>query len=451
LTAFLKSRKDGTQGQNLLDLSKPNPEVMGKWARRSPEEEKSWERSPARKSEYDAITNQLRSFAGQRDPTVNVIPTPQRNIPQRSSFNSATSSGQAAAPRFNSTPEISTRVLPNIPSQQSQQIPVTSVRQGPAVTPVTDSPLQTAPPLSRYAEVVKSRKSAADIEDDLFAGIKSEISTPEPTISQAQLSPQSSIDTLLTSFGQDSRSSSAGTSLGTKTTTSYTKATQPFRVSERSVRDTMEAAKRSEEQKGTTGIYPAPDRPLPQFGFMAARTRPGSLSFETDSPVPSMVAEQPELPGDMKRVSSSEWHSSSREQWSYEIDTKEAQIEAAEAQAAEAQALVDSVKLESSLTPEQLKIKRRKEVFALRRKAKGKKFLVNMQDLGLWEEEKTKVEALADIKVEKNLFIPASISVVNFADLLKIPLETLQKKMELLGLEPEQCAYDHGAIPCEGG
>jgi hypothetical protein len=105
---------------------------------------------------------------------------------------------------------------------------------------------------------------------------------------------------------------------------------------------------------------------------------------------------------------------------------------------------VDKIPVEQSLSPEQLKAKKKGEISTLRRKAKSKKFIVDMNDLGVWTEEKTKVEALPDIKVEKNLFIPSSISVVNFADLLKVSLEMLQKKMELLGLEPEQCSYDYG-------
>ena len=138
-------------------------------------------------------------------------------------------------------------------------------------------------------------------------------------------------------------------------------------------------------------------------------------------------------------MSSAEWHSSSREQWTYEIDTKPKDTEAAEAQP-----LVNEIPIEQIMTPEQTKARKRAEVATLRRKAKAKKFIVDMHDLGVWEEEKVKVETLPDIKVEKNLFIPSSVSVANFADLLKIPLETLQKKMELLGLESEQCSYDYG-------
>ena len=441
LNAFLKSRREGTEGQNLPDLSKPNQEEMGKWARRSPNwspaGEKSWEGSTARQKGYNAIDSQLRGFRGENDTMAKVTPTLQRNLPPRPSFNSGARSDQAPAPRINSTPEPSRSELSSLPSQLT---PETAARKAPTSNLEAEAPSQTTPfpPSYRYAEVVKSRKSAADIENDLFAGIKSEIPTPESSGSQAQVNTQSSsFSNLLTSFGQDSRSSDA------RTNTSYTKASQPFRVSERSVRDAMEAAKRSEERRGTTGINPTPERPVQQFGFMAARMRPSTLPTEANTPPPYMAQAEAELPEDIQRISSSQWHSSSREQWSYEVETKKA-----EAEAAEAQALVNEVSLEKTLTPEQLKIKRRKEVSALRKKAKGKKFLVDMQDLGLWEEQKTKVEALPDIKIEKNLFIPPSISVVNFADLLKIPLETLQKKMELLGLEPEQCAYDYGTNLC---
>jgi hypothetical protein len=327
------------------------------------------------------------------------------------------------------TPQLFESPVKNIPEKSAETSTPTSQPAAPTSQP--DPP----PPLNPYAEAVKSRKSAAAIEDDLFAGLNvAEPPKPEVSKTAAQAN---TLNSVLSTFGQQAKNPDANTPFSANT--SYTKASQPFRLSQQSVRTALDVARKSEARKGSTSGVPGSESKIPQFGFMAASMR--SRPTQNITPAPNVMQrfeEQP--PEDVKRVSSSEWRSSSREQWSYDVDLKPEE----DTEAKEAQQLVDKIPVEQSLSPEQLKAKKKGEISTLRRKAKSKKFIVDMNDLGVWTEEKTKVEALPDIKVEKNLFIPSSISVVNFADLLKVSLEMLQKKMELLGLEPEQCSYDYG-------
>ena len=78
-------------------------------------------------------------------------------------------------------------------------------------------------------------------------------------------------------------------------------------------------------------------------------------------------------------------------------------------------------------------------------RARGAYFKVGLKDLALWEPERQRVEASPlEITVRKDLYVPPSVSVSNFAGLLKVPLATLQRKMELLGLEKQECEADHG-------
>lgn len=395
---------------------------MGKWARKAPSwsipasrEDQRTKVGHATQKEYSAIDSQLAHISREKAAMEGV------------SF---------ARPNFNSS------TGPRVNSEPASQSPGSSVRPTPEkIAQSNTPPPQSAPPPppNPYAQVVKSRRSAADIENDLFAGINADAPDLKPSKNFLPPAPTSpSMDSLLNAFGTSSVRVNA-TSQATENSP-YTKASQPFRVSEKSVRDVMEAAKKSEERKESKTLGSRPDPRIPQFGFMTTRVRPSIFPPQIDTSAPKPTPSfEPEPPEDVKRVSSAEWHSSSREQWTYEIDTKTKDTEAAEAQS-----LVNEIPIEQTMTPEQTKARKRAEVATLRRKAKAKKFIVDMHDLGVWEEEKVKVETLPDIKVEKNLFIPSSVSVANFADLLKIPLETLQKKMELLGLEPEQCSYDYG-------
>ena len=55
-------------------------------------------------------------------------------------------------------------------------------------------------------------------------------------------------------------------------------------------------------------------------------------------------------------------------------------------------------------------------------RARAAKFRVGLKDLAIWKGDVQRVEAPEEITVPKSLYIPPSISVTNFAGLLKVPL-----------------------------
>jgi hypothetical protein len=123
----------------------------------------------------------------------------------------------------------------------------------------------------------------------------------------------------------------------------------------------------------------------------------------------------------MKRIDPSQWQSSSREKWTYEIDpTKEAEQEAERLLAGDPRSRMTEEEkvLESEEQKEQMK-----ELDKLINRAKAAKFKVGMKEMAIWEGEKQRVEApVTEIAVQKSLYIPPSVSVSNFANLLKVPL-----------------------------
>jgi hypothetical protein len=198
-----------------------------------------------------------------------------------------------------------------------------------------------------------------------------------------------------------------------------------------------------------------PNRPVSSLGFMTAATRRGSIEVDPSEnlvkPSTEFQGFIPEPPEDVKRVDSSQWQSSSREKWTYEIDLNE------EKQKIEDEAPATAVEDVESPGDKAKRINMSKKDYQqLKKRAKSLKYKTSTSEFAMWEPAVQRVEAPVEINVQKNLYIPPSVSVSNFAKMLRVPLciplltftdlATLQKKMELLGLEPEQCEFDHGIV-----
>jgi hypothetical protein len=146
------------------------------------------------------------------------------------------------------------------------------------------------------------------------------------------------------------------------------------------------------------------------------------------------------------RIDTSTWRSSSRETWDYEVDPqKEIEREAERLLAEDLARGETRSRAEQQAAREAEEQLQEAEMAKLVARARGAMFKVGLKDLALWEPERQREEASPlEIVVRKELYIPPSVSVSIFAGLLKVPLGTLQRKMELLGLEKEECQADHG-------
>jgi hypothetical protein len=113
-------------------------------------------------------------------------------------------------------------------------------------------------------------------------------------------------------------------------------------------------------------------------------------------------------------VESSEWTSSSRESWNYEANVEE--------QGSGEDSDMMKAALETYLTADQEKMLKKKELTALKKRAKAARFKLSIADLAHWQPEVHKTEAPVDNTTQNTLYIPPSISVVNFSNLLKVPL-----------------------------
>jgi len=143
----------------------------------------------------------------------------------------------------------------------------------------------------------------------------------------------------------------------------------------------------------------------------AASSRRPTVAQESVEP----PEEREEDSAEAQLVSSDEWRSASREKWSYEIAPEEPE-EPEEPEPTVTEEMIDPVKE---------KEQKKRELRKLMKRAQMARFKQRLSDLGVWVEEAQRVEAPVEIKVQKELYIPPTISVANFANLLKIPLRTI--------------------------
>ena len=282
----------------------------------------------------------------------------------------------------------------------------------------TSTSLERPKQINPYTDVIKSKKSAYDIENDLFAGITTE------SVHESCKKPNLQANTKLMNdlFANLDTQKQIEGSKG-----SYTKSSQPFKVSDSSIRNIM----KSLQQKPPEA---PPEKPVQQFGFMSARQQPSTTTkpqVSSSSARPSTTrsstvreVQHPDLireaPDGLKRIDTAQWQSSSREKWTYEVDPrKEAEAEAERLLAADTRSRMTEEEKEAESEEQKEKMK---ELDKLINRAKAAKFKVGMKDIGLWEYDKQRVEAPVEIVVQKNLYIPPSVSVSNFANLLKVPL-----------------------------
>jgi hypothetical protein len=151
-----------------------------------------------------------------------------------------------------------------------------------------------------------------------------------------------------------------------------------------------------------------------QFAFLSARARPAAAATSerqatTDS---SSFSAAPEK---ARRAGGSGWISASREAWDDEVPNNEEQP-------AEAESEMFKEGLEEYLSPEKSKKEKKKELEMMKKRAKVARFKLSVKDIAHWQPEAQKVEAPVDIITSNTLYIPPSISVANFSNILKIPL-----------------------------
>lgn len=258
-----------------------------------------------------------------------------------------------------------------------------------------------------FTDILNSKKSASDIESDLFAGISSipMNATTQPT------EPSSSLGNLFRSTERDKISKSATRADSRKPKTSYTKSSQPFRISDSSVQDIVKTLGKAQEASRTNSQS---EGDFYEFGFMTTDSRS----------TPAIPVQKPKLEAfvpiqeEGKRlVYSASWNSASRDKWSYEVNTlSEAEKEAERILKEEAK------KLKMTEKESQERQMQMGEIENLKQAALKARFKLSAADLALWKPEPEKSEAPLDIKVQKPLYIPPSISVANFANLMKEPL-----------------------------
>jgi recombination DNA repair RAD52 pathway protein len=124
-----------------------------------------------------------------------------------------------------------------------------------------------------FIGAVRSKKSALDIENDLFAGIKIEAPEPEDFSKESP----DMINSLVSAFGRDFLGTSESTSVSDATgfTTSHSKLAQPFRMPQNVIRGTLAQIRKSE----ANNKFPTATnvKTIPQFQFMSARAAPAEV------------------------------------------------------------------------------------------------------------------------------------------------------------------------------
>jgi hypothetical protein len=253
--------------------------------------------------------------------------------------------------------------------------------------------------------VLKSHASSIDIEANLFKRVTAAVSAATEKIVPKDLSDKanrSAIDTFLAGKVDPIQPRSI------EARPDSTKSFQPFRVSDISKRTILESTPKSE----------APLKPL---GFMTAQRR-ASVELTQEEPVQERaksVTYIPESAENVKLIDSSQWQSSSRENWAYEVDLQE------EKKAVKEQlAPVPIVMEEDAISQEGQRANKKKAVQALKKRAKALHYKVHADRLIYSEPVFQRLEAAPDISVQRRVFIPPSISVANFANMLKVPLGT---------------------------
>ena len=254
-----------------------------------------------------------------------------------------------------------------------------------------------------------------EIEHDLFAGVGAESETPP----EKPKSSDFSVDSVFAGLNVDT--------FNTPTKSSkcpYTKLSQPFKVSDNSIQNILKSVPLNQRPAEP----PPSHRPVQQFGFMNTRLQQQSVpNGPTPSPStrsPSTQFQHPDLVQEVaegvKLIDTTQWHSWSRETWQYEIDPRaEAELEAERILAADEKARLTPEELESQSEEQRTKMA---EIEKLIQRAKGAKFKVGLKEMALWKNEVQRVEAPEEITVQRRVYIPPSISVANFANLLKLPL-----------------------------
>jgi hypothetical protein len=161
---------------------------------------------------------------------------------------------------------------------------------------------------------------------------------------------------------------------------------------------------------------------------MAARnpSKPAEFQFKLKQESDPEPEHHPDLiaalPDGIQRIESTAWQSSSRENWTYDINTKaEAEAEAERILENDPRARMTEEQLEAERLQQ---IERKKDIGRLVAKAKAMNFKVGYNDLGVWkgEYQKSALEEVQEITVQKKAYIPESISVANLSHLLKVSL-----------------------------
>ena len=408
---------------------------MGKWQRPNwtPQSDRSQSAIPRVSNLFDGLpTNGNRPGATpfQREQS----DTSQRKKPATSA--SSQTDSTVAAPSNTWSAEAS-RINPYATVLQSRA-PTLSKTTDSAV-PSQANPRQAERPrrINPFAEVLKSDASAIDIENDLFAGITAAIPSEKPALKPAPKpapKPRSMIDSFIAAATPSEKPVSkprsmldtfigAAASTATRTSearTEFTKTSQPFRISDNSKQKILDTAQKSQAQAARA------ERPVRQLGFMAAAaTRRNGI--ESDEPKPfisqstqdNSVVESSEAQDGIKRVDPSQWSSSSREKWTYEINSNEVKLLEKQRLEEEAKNIIipDSIK-----TPDAKYKMTKHELKQLRARTMGARMKTGISDLGVYTPPQQKIEAPPEINVQRDLYIPPSISVSNFANLMKVPL-----------------------------
>ena len=147
----------------------------------------------------------------------------------------------------------------------------------------------------------------------------------------------------------------------------------------------------------------------------AVRRQPPPLILDqSPEPMEALIDEA----GDVKRTASTEWRSASREKWTYEVEEEKSEEDPLNGLAD----LIPQVAEGDELALEEEQTQKKRDMNKLKKRAAIARFKTRVGDIGVWVEESQKVEAPLELKIQKELYIPPSISVANFANLLKIPL-----------------------------
>jgi hypothetical protein len=138
-----------------------------------------------------------------------------------------------------------------------------------------------------------------------------------------------------------------------------------------------------------------------------------------------------------KTVSSNDWASASREKWTIAEEEEgpvvvemsleqrvEMEFAAEQEQRKKAKSAEDEDEDEDEFSKEERRKKKRKEYRAMKGRMRSANFKTDVNEMALYVPKKGKVEAPVEVKVQKELYIPPSISVANFASMMKIPLRT---------------------------